>query len=53
MAKKILTKWYTFQREYWTLFNKYLQRKLEEGKRGVESVKERRREWEKKRRGEL
>jgi len=24
MAKKILTKWYTFQREYWTLFNEYL-----------------------------
>jgi len=25
MAKTFLTKWYTFQREYWTLFNEYLQ----------------------------
>jgi hypothetical protein len=25
MAKKILSKWYTFQRKYWTLFNENLQ----------------------------
>jgi hypothetical protein len=25
MAKKFLSKWYTFQRKYWTLFNENLQ----------------------------
>jgi len=29
MAKKFLTKWYTFQLKYWTLLNKYLHKMQE------------------------